>query len=67
MRKLALLFLLLPFVSLTYACDARWPAEPEAAAQTDHPTFASRPNWQSFDVDSAGLQSHGSVGSSVGQ
>ena len=52
MRKLALLFLLLPFVALwIVGCDEQTPAEPEAAVQTDHPTFASRPNWQSFDVD----------------
>ena len=49
-RKLGLLFLLLTSVSLTYACDERWPAEPEAAVQTN-PTFALRPNWQPFDVD----------------
>lgn len=50
-RKLTLLSLLLPIVFLTYACDERWPAEPEAAVQEDHPTFASRPNWQFFGVD----------------
>jgi len=50
MRKLALLFLLLPFVALSYACDEQTPAEPEVAVQTN-PTFALRPNWQPFDDD----------------
>lgn len=34
MRKLALLFLLLPFVALGYGCDEQVPTQPEPSAQT---------------------------------